>query len=280
MKGYLRKDDCDLLSFERMISTFWVLCPDFLSSCCSASLCNLCYPWILRVWLRCSVCLLSVLLYLHRNESAWKADSRISSQGWWVSRLVVRDLWPLAVDESFLLSSPRMHTQLGIAVLNWWVLRDIGEKWFEEWYNIPVIHDLQPLTFFVPNTCYKYLRVLPGLRRFICLLPCTVLWWDLSYTHTWCIVVALYYITSTLPTYHLEVVLRCWGFSKSSILLTEAQNDSMRIDTCSGGQSLKLTTLLTVYVLGADLWSTHFTDWALISKRGRRALVLIKTQQK
>jgi hypothetical protein len=56
-------------TFERMISTFWVLCPDFLSHYCSASSCNHCYPWILRVWLRCSVCLLSALLYLYRNES-------------------------------------------------------------------------------------------------------------------------------------------------------------------------------------------------------------------
>jgi hypothetical protein len=32
VKGYLRKDDFDLLSFERMISTFGVLCPDFHES--------------------------------------------------------------------------------------------------------------------------------------------------------------------------------------------------------------------------------------------------------
>ncbi len=30
------------------------------------------YPWILHVWLRCIVCLLSALLYLYRTESAWK----------------------------------------------------------------------------------------------------------------------------------------------------------------------------------------------------------------
>ena len=60
-------------TFERMISTFWVLCPDFLSCCCSVSSCNHCDPWIFRVWLRCSVCLLSALLYVYRNESAWKA---------------------------------------------------------------------------------------------------------------------------------------------------------------------------------------------------------------
>jgi len=83
VKGYLRKDDFDLLSFERMISTFWAskgwfrafwaLYPDFLSCCCSVSFSTHCYPWILRVWLRYSVCLLSVLLYQYRNESAWKA---------------------------------------------------------------------------------------------------------------------------------------------------------------------------------------------------------------
>ena len=37
-----------------------------------ASSCNHCGPWIFRVWLRCSVCLLSALLYLYRNESVWK----------------------------------------------------------------------------------------------------------------------------------------------------------------------------------------------------------------
>ncbi len=73
VKGYLRKDDFDLLSFERMISTCWALCPDFLSCYCSASFSTHCYPWILRVWLRYSVCLFSVLLYQYRNESAWKA---------------------------------------------------------------------------------------------------------------------------------------------------------------------------------------------------------------
>jgi hypothetical protein len=30
-------------------------------------------------------------------------------------------------------------------VLNWWVLRDIGEKWCEECYNIPVFNDLTEL---------------------------------------------------------------------------------------------------------------------------------------
>ena len=59
--------------FERMMSTFWDLCPDFLSCCCSASSCDHCDPWILRVWLRCSVCLFSALLYQYRNKSAWKA---------------------------------------------------------------------------------------------------------------------------------------------------------------------------------------------------------------
>jgi len=73
VKGHLRKDDFDLLSFERMISTCWALCPDFLSCYCSASFSTHCYPWILRVWLRYSVCLFSVLLYQYRNESAWKA---------------------------------------------------------------------------------------------------------------------------------------------------------------------------------------------------------------
>ncbi len=75
-----------------------------------------------------------------------KSDSRISSQGWWVSRVVVRNLLPQAVDESFLLSSSRKAlSNWTCTVLNWWVLRDIGEKWFEEWYNIPVIHDLTEL---------------------------------------------------------------------------------------------------------------------------------------
>ena len=73
VKGYLRKDDFDLLSFERMMSTFWDLSPDFLSCYCSASSCNHCDPWILRVWLRCSVCLFSALLYQYRNKSAWKS---------------------------------------------------------------------------------------------------------------------------------------------------------------------------------------------------------------
>ena len=75
-----------------------------------------------------------------------KSDSRISSQGWWVSRVAVRNLWPLAVDESFLLSLPRKtHSNWTYTVLNWWVLRDIGEKWCEECYNIPVFNDLTEL---------------------------------------------------------------------------------------------------------------------------------------
>ncbi len=92
----LRKDDFDLLN----------PLPWLLSCWCSVNFCNHCYPWILHLWLRYSVCLLSVLLYLYRNESV-KSDSRISSQGWWVSRVVVRNLRPQPVDESFLLSSPR-----------------------------------------------------------------------------------------------------------------------------------------------------------------------------
>ncbi len=72
VKGYLRKDDFDLLNFETMISIFLALHPDFLSCYCSARFCNHWYPWILHVWLRCSVCLLSVLLWQYRNESVWK----------------------------------------------------------------------------------------------------------------------------------------------------------------------------------------------------------------
>ncbi len=69
-----------------------------------------------------------------------------SCTGWWVFRVAVRNLWSQAVDESFLLSSWRKaRSNWTCTVLNWWVLRDIGEKWCEEWYNIPVIHDLTEL---------------------------------------------------------------------------------------------------------------------------------------
>lgn len=95
-----------------------------------------------------------------------KSDSRISSQGWWVSRVAVRNLWPQAVDESFLLSSPRnAHSNWTYTVLNWWVLRDIGEKWFEEWYNIPVIHDLTELNEHLAVEIPPSARVYPSGRH-------------------------------------------------------------------------------------------------------------------
>jgi hypothetical protein len=122
-------------TFERMISTFWVLCPDFLSHYCLASSCNHCYPWILRVWLRCSV--ISAPVPLPKRVCV-KSDSRISSQGWWVSWVVLHNLWPQAVAENLLLSSPKnVHSNETCAVIDWWVLLDIGEEWCEEWLQHP-----------------------------------------------------------------------------------------------------------------------------------------------
>ena len=95
-----------------------------------------------------------------------KSDSRISSQGWWVSRVAVRNLWPLAVDESFLLSSSRnAHSNWTYTVLNWWVLRDIGEKWCEECYNIPVINDLTELNEHLAVEIQPSARVYPSGRH-------------------------------------------------------------------------------------------------------------------
>jgi hypothetical protein len=111
-----------------------------------------------------------------------KSDSRISSQGWWVSRVAVRNLWPQAVDESFLLSSSRnAHSNWTYTVLNWWVLRDIGEKWCEEWYNIPVIHDLtelnEHLAVEIPSSAQVYPSVdmLLRFRLWSCASTVTVL---------------------------------------------------------------------------------------------------------
>jgi len=51
-----------------------------------------------------------------------------------------------AVAESLLLSLPRnVHSNWTFTVMIWWVLRDIGEKWCEECYNIPVFNDLTEL---------------------------------------------------------------------------------------------------------------------------------------
>jgi hypothetical protein len=78
----------------------------------------------------------------------------------------VRNLWPLAVDESFLLSSPRnTHSNWTYTVLNWWVLCDIGEKWCEEWYNIPVIHDLTELNEHLAVEIPPSARVYPSGRH-------------------------------------------------------------------------------------------------------------------
>lgn len=95
-----------------------------------------------------------------------KSDSMISSQGWWVSRVAVRNLWPLAVDESFLLSSSRnAHSNWTYTVLNWWVLRDIGEKWCEECYNIPVFNDLTELNEHLAVEIPPSARVYPSGRH-------------------------------------------------------------------------------------------------------------------
>jgi len=114
MGTFERMDDFDLLSFERMISTFWALCPDFLSCYCSASFSNHCYPWILRVWLRCSVCLLSVLLYQYRNESAWKAipGYPLKDDECLELQYAIYDLKQLTRASYFL--RQEMHTQIGL----------------------------------------------------------------------------------------------------------------------------------------------------------------------
>ena len=124
VKGYLRKDDFDLLSFERMISTFWAskgwfrtfwaLYPDFLSCCCSASFSTHSYPWILRVWLRYSVCLLSVLLYQYRNESAWKAipGYPLKDDECLELQYAIYDLKQLTRASYFF--RQEMHTQIGL----------------------------------------------------------------------------------------------------------------------------------------------------------------------
>ena len=63
-----------------------------------------------------------------------------------MSWVVLHNWWPQAVAESFLLSLPRnVHSNWTFTVMNWWVLRDIGEKWCEECYNIPVFNDLTEL---------------------------------------------------------------------------------------------------------------------------------------
>ncbi len=101
--------------FVRMTSTFWALCPDFLSCCCSASFSNHCYPWILRVWLRCSVCLLSVLLYQYRNESAWKAipGYPLKDDECLELHYAIYDLLQLTRASYFL--RQEMHSQIGLA---------------------------------------------------------------------------------------------------------------------------------------------------------------------
>jgi hypothetical protein len=163
MKGYFRKDDFDLLTTERMISTFWVLCPDFLSCCCSASSCNHCDLCILRVWLRCSVCLLSAaLLYLYRNESAWKAIPGYPLKDDECLELyyIIYDLKQLPRAYYFLCQEMYTHIRL-------------SQSWTDECcvilvksdvksgYNIPVINDLTELNERLAVEIPPSARVLP-----------------------------------------------------------------------------------------------------------------------
>ena len=157
-----RKDDFDLLSFERMTSTLWALCPDFLSCYCSASFSNHCYPWILHVWLRYSVCLLSVLLYLYRNESAWKAIPGYPLKDDECLELyyIIYDLKQLPRAYYFLCQE--MYTQIRLS-----------QSWTDECcvilvksdvksgYNIPVINDLTELNERLAVEIPPSARVLP-----------------------------------------------------------------------------------------------------------------------
>jgi hypothetical protein len=125
---------------------FWVLYPDFLSHYCSASSCNHYYPWILRAWLGCSVCLLSALLYLYRNESAWKAIPGYPLKDDECLELyyIIYDLKQFPRTYYFLCQE--MYTQIGLA-----------QSWTDECYlilvksdvksvyKVPVINDLTEL---------------------------------------------------------------------------------------------------------------------------------------
>jgi hypothetical protein len=102
-------------TFERMISTFWASKGWFrpfepLALTFSHVTARLASS-LLSLDSSCMTVMLCVLIISAPvpvpKRVCVKSDSRISSQGWWVSRVAVRNLWPQAVDESFLLSSPR-----------------------------------------------------------------------------------------------------------------------------------------------------------------------------
>ena len=106
------KGTCKRMMKGTFKRTFWVLVLDFLSHYCSASTCNHCYPWILRVWLRSSVCLLSALLYLYRNESTWKWSQDIHSRMMSVLSYITQFMTSSSCRELTTFFAKKMYTQI------------------------------------------------------------------------------------------------------------------------------------------------------------------------
>jgi hypothetical protein len=146
-----------------MISTFWALYPDFLS-CCWASSCNHFDPWILRVWLRCSVCLLSALLYLYCTETSL-CEKRFQD-------ILSRMMSVLSCITQFMTSSS--YRELTTFFAKKFTL---AQSWTDECcvilvkgdvksgYNIPGINDLTELNERLAVEIPPSVRVYPSGRR-------------------------------------------------------------------------------------------------------------------